>query len=129
MMISKRPYFLKAWYDWISDNELTAHIVVDATLPKVKVPKAHVQEGKITLNISPQAVDNFRMHYMPQFPRTLYALEFEAGFQAGIEQIYIPVQAIEAIYAAENGQGTPFSKEAGEQFPESKSKPEFFIVE
>ena len=29
MMTPKRPYLLRALYEWIVDNELTPHLVVD----------------------------------------------------------------------------------------------------
>src|SRR6185312_1756021 len=98
-MLSKRPYLLPAWYHWMVDNGFTPHIVVNATLPEVKVPIPYVQEGKITLNISPKAVENLQI--------TLYVLEFAAEFgeSCEVESIYIPIKAVQAIYAPENGEG------------------------
>ena len=55
-MTSSRPYLLRAVYEWITDNDLTPQIVVDAQQEQVRVPTAYVREGKIVLNISSTAV-------------------------------------------------------------------------
>ena len=55
-MTPKRPYLMRALYDWIVDNQLTPHLVVDATIVGTKVPQQFVQDGQIVLNISPTAV-------------------------------------------------------------------------
>ena len=34
----RRPYLLRAFYEWLLDNQLTPHLVVDVTLPGVMVP-------------------------------------------------------------------------------------------
>lgn len=55
-MTPKRPYLLRALYEWIVDNDLTPHLVVDATIVGTVVPQNFVSEGQIVLNISPTAV-------------------------------------------------------------------------
>ena len=37
-MTSHRPYLLRALYEWIADNGMTPHILVDARQPGVRVP-------------------------------------------------------------------------------------------
>jgi len=37
-MTSIRPYLIRAFYDWISDNNCTPHLIVDATVKGVVVP-------------------------------------------------------------------------------------------
>ena len=37
-MSSNKPYIVRAFYDWISDNDLTPYIVVDATVYGVLMP-------------------------------------------------------------------------------------------
>lgn len=54
-MTSNQPYLLKAFFDWIVDNELTPHLVVDATMDNVRVPLQYVNDGQIVLNVSPSA--------------------------------------------------------------------------
>jgi len=36
-MTSHRPYLLRALNDWIADNGMTPHLLVDATRPGVQV--------------------------------------------------------------------------------------------
>ena len=60
-MNSSRPYLLRAIYDWIVDNQLTPYLLVNAELPNVHVPREYVNNGKIMLNIAPQAVQGLDM--------------------------------------------------------------------
>ena len=53
---SSRPYVIRAIYDWISDNGFTPHLLVDALRQGVDVPSAHITDGQVVLNISPNAV-------------------------------------------------------------------------
>ena len=48
-MTSTRPYLIRALYEWIEDNGLTPHILVDAEAPGVGVPKQHGQSPWHTL--------------------------------------------------------------------------------
>lgn len=97
----KRPYFFRAMYDWILENQLTPHIVVDATLPDVQVPPSFIEDGKITLNLTPQAVTGFAMNNE--------ALEFKASFNGRLMHLYVPLEAIIAVYALENNHCLVFS--------------------
>ncbi|MDP3560470.1 MAG: ClpXP protease specificity-enhancing factor SspB, partial [Legionellaceae bacterium] len=53
-MISKKPYLLRAYYDWIVENGWTPYILVHADEEGVDVPKEYVNQGRIILNVSPQ---------------------------------------------------------------------------
>ncbi len=97
-MTSNKPYLIKAFYDWISDNELTPYIVVKASMPHVMVPVAYVQNEEIVLNVSSGAVGGIAL--------TDSAIEFSARFGGQLENLYVPYGAISAIYAKENGAGT-----------------------
>lgn len=55
-MTSSRPYLVRAFNEWILDNDCTPYIVVDAGVQGVQVPTEHVANGQIVLNISPGAV-------------------------------------------------------------------------
>lgn len=57
----RRPYLLRAFYDWLLDNQLTPHLVVDVTLPGVLVPMEYARDGQIVLNIAPRAVGNLEL--------------------------------------------------------------------
>ncbi|MGB0948059.1 MAG: ClpXP protease specificity-enhancing factor [Pseudoalteromonas marina] len=100
-MTPNRPYLLRAFFDWIVDNECTPHIVVDAGFANVQVPTQFVQDGQIVLNISPSAVT--------QFSLDLTQLSFNARFGGQPMQVYVPLGAVLAIYARENGEGTVFT--------------------
>ena len=102
-MSSNQPYLFRAMYDWILDNDMTPYVLVNAEAQYVKVPQQSVNDGQIILNISPQAVVAFHSDNE--------ALSFSARF-SGVEQsIFIPMPAILAIYAAENGEGMAFAQE------------------
>lgn len=92
-MMPKRPYLLRAFYDWIVDNDMTPHIVVNALADEVSVPKQHVKDGKIVLNVSPMAVQDFILDNT--------AVSFSARFGGVSFYIYCPIYAIEAVYARE----------------------------
>ena len=102
-MTSNQPYVLSAFYDWIVDNDLTPHLVVDATLPNVHVPQQFVQDGQIVLNVSPSACVNFALG--PE------GLSFQARFGGQPHLLSMPCHAVLAIYARENGAGTVFTIE------------------
>ena len=57
----RRPYLLRAFYEWLLDNQLTPHLVVDVTLPGVLVPMEYARDGQIVLNIAPRAVGNLEL--------------------------------------------------------------------
>ena len=114
-MSSSRPYLVRAFNDWILDNHCTPHIVVDASIQGVQVPAQHVANGQIVLNISPSAVKALEVGDV--------ALEFSARFGGVPMQVYIPLHAVMAIYARENGEGMVFGSEPGSPDPDGSGKP------
>ncbi len=102
-MTSSRPYLVRAMYQWIVDNGLTPHILVDATADDVMVPEQHIQDGKIVLNIAPMAIQGLTLGDAE--------ITFSARFSGKSQSLYIPVQAVLAVYARENGQGMMFSED------------------
>lgn len=102
-MTSSRPYLLKALNEWILDNKLTPHVVVDATKENVVVPLEYVESGRIVLNLSPSAVNLFEI--------TNEFITFSARFSGKSMEIFIPVSSVLALYAKENGQGMVFNDE------------------
>ncbi len=111
VMTSTRPYLIRALYEWIEDNSLTPHILVNAESPGVEVPKQHVQEGRIVLNINAAAVRDLRLGND--------WIEFNARFGGVARTVRIPVASVLAIYARENGQGMAFGEEQGDDGPPS----------
>lgn len=102
-MTSNRPYLLRAFNQWILDNECTPYIVVEADLPNVTVPPQTVKDGQVVLNISPTAVQSLVLDDNQ--------VTFSARFGGVPFEVYIPIYAISAIYARENGAGTMFPPE------------------
>lgn len=105
-MTANRPYLLRAFYEWIVDNNCTPYLVVDATFDRVKVPTQFIQNGQIVLNVTPSAVGNLQLGND--------AVTFNARFGGQPFALYIPVNAVLAIYARENGAGTVFTLEEEE---------------
>ncbi|TQI82399.1 stringent starvation protein B [Serratia fonticola] len=104
-MTPRRPYLLRAFYDWLLDNQLTPHLVVDVMRPDVQVPMEFARDGQIVLNIAPRAVGNLQLGDE--------AVSFNARFGGVPRQVLVPMAAVLAIYARENGAGTMFEPEAG----------------
>ncbi|SEL52022.1 stringent starvation protein B [Kosakonia sacchari] len=100
----RRPYLLRAFYEWLLDNQLTPHLVVDVTLPDVRVPMEYARDGQIVLNIAPRAVGNLEL--------ANDEVRFNARFGGVPRQVAVPMAAVLAIYARENGAGTMFEPEA-----------------
>ena len=102
-MTPSRPYLIRALYEWIADNGCTPNIMVDANSPNTVVPQKYVQNGTITLNISQEATQNLRIGND--------AIELQARFDAKVSNIYIPMPAVTAMFAAETNQGMRFSEQ------------------
>ena len=98
-----RPYLLRAFYEWLLDNELTPHLLVNAALPHTTVPQQYVKDGQIVLNIAPSAVVGLHMDNE--------AVSFSARFGGSPFQVYVPMAAVVSIQARENGAGTFFPPE------------------
>jgi stringent starvation protein B len=99
---SRRPYLLRAMHEWISDSNQTPHIVVDASIEGVEVPRQYVQGGKIILNVSTSATSALTLGN--DFVR------FRARFGAATYDVVIPIAAVLGVYARETGQGMIFSE-------------------
>jgi stringent starvation protein B len=99
---SRRPYLLRAMHEWISDSNQTPHIVVDAAVQGVEVPRQYVQGGKIILNVSSSATSMLNLGNE--------AVSFRARFGAATYDVSVPIVAVLGIYARETGQGMIFSE-------------------
>ena len=102
-MTSNRPYLIRAIYDWIVDNNLTPYLLVSADYPDVQLPTDYVKEGRIVLNISPQACRGLHLNND--------RIVFTARFSGKAEQVVVFPSAVLAIYAKENGTGMDFGPE------------------
>jgi stringent starvation protein B len=104
MMIDKdtpstRPYLVRALYEWCTDNGLTPYVAVKVD-ESVQVPRDHVKNGEIVLNISFDATSALKLGN--EF------IEFKARFSGKAQDILVPLNRVLAIYARENGQGMAF---------------------
>jgi len=90
-------------HEWMLDNGFTPHLVVDAKREGVRVPEAHVKDGKIVLNVSPTATHALNLGND--------AVTFEARFGGVSQQLVVPVAAVLGIYARETGQGMIFGED------------------
>ena len=103
-MSSSRPYLIRALYEWILDNQCTPYVLVNAQYPETSVPESFVEAGQIVLNLSPNAIRHLEMDNDK--------ICFDGRFGGVAQQVWIPAQAVMAIYARENGQGMVFEVEA-----------------
>ena len=99
-MTPNRPYLLRAIYDWITDNNLTPYILVDASREGVRVPPQVIKNGQVVLNLAMRAVASLDLGND--------WISFQARFSGKSQSILIPVTAVLALYAQENGQGMMF---------------------
>ncbi len=135
-MLSNKPYLIRAFNEWIVDCKCTPLLVVDATFPRCNVPQEYIENGEIILNISPDAIRDLKINSN--------LVEFKASFSGIAHLISVPIRAVLAIYAEENGQGMFFdveedSGEAWEEVavipqaestaPETKRKSHLTLVE
>ena len=98
-MPSTRPYLIRALHQWCMDHGFTPYLSV-AVDGSVRVPRQHVVNDEIVLNVSTDATGGLVLgdEY----------IEFKARFGGVPQQIVVPVGRVSAIYARENGQGMAF---------------------
>jgi stringent starvation protein B len=124
-MTSLKPYLIRSIYEWIIDNNLTPHLLVDAQNNGAVLPTEFIEDGKIVLNIRPEAIQGLSLGNEE--------IEFNARFSGKPLHIVAPMIAVLAIYAKENGKGMIFDQEDndGEEPPPAKkptAKPNLRIV-
>jgi stringent starvation protein B len=109
-MTSNRPYLIRAFYEWLVDNEQTPHLLVDATNEAAVVPQEFVENGQITLNVGLNAVRDLNLgnDY----------ISFNARFGGHPMDVYVPPQAVMGIYSRESGEGMLFPENDVEPAPD-----------
>ena len=95
-----KPHLLRALHEWILENGLTPYILVNTELDQVSVPEQFITDGKIILNVHPDAIQDWLMDQE--------CLSFSARFSGQKMSIFIPIAAVLAVYAKENGKGMMF---------------------
>lgn len=101
-MTSLKPYLIRSLYEWITDNQLTPYLLVDADHDKAVLPQNLIKDGKIVLNIKPTAIQELLIDSKH--------IQFNARFSGKPMQIVVPIGAVLAIYAKENGEGMFFNQ-------------------
>ncbi|MGD3046761.1 ClpXP protease specificity-enhancing factor SspB, partial [Xanthomonas oryzae] len=89
-MTSHRPYLLRALVEWINDNGMTPHVLVDAGLPGVQVPASAVKDGRVVLNIAERAVVGLQVDNE--------SVSFTARFGGVSHPVMVPMAAVLAVY-------------------------------
>jgi len=112
-MTSSQPYLLRALNEWIVDNGFTPQILVDSTNPDLNIPDAVRAGDKVVLNISPSAVRDLEIDNE--------YVSFVARFSGVSHAVLVPVDAVQAVYARENGQGMMFP-EADHEEPQDSTE-------
>ncbi len=111
-MTDVKPYLIRSFYQWISDNNLTPYIDADCTLDGSVLPKEFHNQERIILNISPKAVKDLNI--------SNNNISFNARFNNVLDNVILPIKAIMGIYARENNQGMLFN-DARRPIPSSKN--------
>ncbi len=96
---STKPYLIRAIHEWCSDNGLTPYIAVSVN-EHVRVPREHVRNGEIVLNVGMLATDKLQI--------TNLDITFHARFSGRVHDIMVPIDNVVAIYAKETGNGMAF---------------------
>jgi len=113
-MSSNRPYLVRAFYEWLVDNGMTPYLLVEVADSSVEVPQQFVEDGRITMNISPSAVRYLELGN--EF------ISFNARFGGKPMDVLFPAASVLGIYAQENGSGMLFpedeTSEGGDGDPE-----------
>lgn len=99
-MLSRRPYLIRALYEWLLDCGEVPHLLVDATVDDADLPAAYVKDGRIVLNIGNTAVQSLDLGNEE--------ITFAARFGGTPHAVRFPPRAVIAIYGRDSGQGMMF---------------------
>jgi len=99
---STKPYLIRAIHQWCCDNGFTPYLVV-AVDARTRVPREHVRDGQIVLNVGYDATAHLSMGND--------SISFQARFGGRARDIGVPIGNVSAIYARENGAGMAFEPE------------------
>jgi stringent starvation protein B len=102
-MSSTKPYLIRAIHEWCTDEGLTPYLAVQVDA-RTRVPREFVNDGQIVLNISAGATHQMLMGNDE--------ITFQTRFNGASFPVLVPVDAVLAIYARENGQGMAFEANA-----------------
>ena len=107
-MVSTKPYLIRAIYEWCVDQGHTPYLAV-AVDGRTRVPREYVKDGQIVLNVGADATSQLQMGNED--------ITFQARFNGVAFPVHVPIAAVAAIYARENGQGMAFEAEESATAP------------
>ena len=110
---STKPYLVRAIYEWCVAEQFTPYLLVKAD-QNTLAPRAFIKDGKILLNLSPESIKDLLMGDE--------AITFTARFNGTPENLYLPISAVEGIYAKENGEGLFFEVKEDQEIDSKESK-------
>jgi stringent starvation protein B len=105
-MATTKPYLIRAIHEWCSDEGLTPYLAVQVDA-STQVPREFVRDGQIVLNISATATHQLQLGNDE--------ISFQTRFNGAAFPVVVPVEAVVAIYARENGQGMAFEASAADE--------------
>jgi len=97
-------------HQWITDSGHTPHVIVDAEREGVEVPRSHVKDGKIVLNVGLSATQHLALGND--------WIELDTRFGGVSHHVRFPLNAVLGIYARETDEGMVFSEQDMPQPPE-----------
>lgn len=114
-LLSTKPYLIRAIHEWCLDQGFTPYLQV-AVDERCRVPREHIRDGHIVLNVSLTATNQLTLGNDN--------ISFQARFNGAVFSVLVPVDAVAAIYARENGQGMAFDVVPAAEAPPPATGPE-----
>lgn len=110
-------YIIRAFHEWCVDNGLTPQIVIEVEEndKEVVVPRNFLQGKQMVLNISPEACGRLNLGNE--------VIDIETRMAGKIENLWIPIRTVRAIFAKETGAGIPFDQTMGLKENTTTTKP------
>ena len=101
-MLSSKPYLIRALWSWCCDAGFTPYLTLFVD-EQCRVPLDYVQDGTLTLNLSPTATGMLDLGNE--------WITLSARFGGVPQELIFPVGAVVGIFARENGAGMEFAYE------------------
>jgi stringent starvation protein B len=106
-LLDQKPYLIRAMYDWLSDNNVRPHVMVELTHPKLQIPP-HLRQAITKKKFE---VFNISMNSTGDLHLGNEEITCKARFGGKLFCLVLPIDAIAAIYSPDepmNGGGMQF---------------------
>ena len=114
-MTPPRPYLVRALIDWIVDNDCTPFVAIASEMAGVTVPPGTAKDGRVVLNLSASATRNLQI--------SNEVLTVDCRFAGKPFHVTVPMGALVAVFARENGEGMSFEPEQAAEKPDATEAP------